>query len=149
MATPVSNVIEQFLFSIKCYDFFNFLPDELDKMMSSYLKYAIGKFEKTCKSDLSLNPIEGTDQFEFAGDLTEDEINILVAGMVVQWLRPYLYKTDNLRNSMNTKDYSYFSPANLLKEIRETYNEAKSEFENGIIMYTYKNNKLNDLSIEN
>lgn len=149
MATPVSNVIEQFLFSIKCYDFLDYLPDELDKMMSSYLKYAIGNFKNYCKSDLTLIPIDDTDQFEFAGDLTEKEIDILVSGMIVQWLKPYLYKTSNLRNSMNTKDYTQFSPANLLKEIRDTYKDAQKHFFDSITLYTYNNNKLNNLSVEN
>lgn len=148
MATPVSKVIDQFLFRIRCYEFMNYLPEELDQMIDSYLKTSVGHFLRWCKTDLTIQHDEENNEFSFVGNLSEEEVDILATGMMVEWIKPYLYKSENFKNSMNTKDYSYFSPANLLKEIRDTYTNLKTEFDNKIVLYTYHNNDLYDLSVD-
>ena len=142
MATPVSTVIERFLSRIRSFDFLNYLEEELDSMTLSYLKSSIGSFQRLCKSDLTI-----TEDNEFVGDLSEEEIDILVEGMIIEWIKPYLYRSDNLKDRMNTKDYSFFSPANLLKEIRSTYTELQAEHAKAIRMYSYTTSVLYDLSV--
>ena len=82
---------------------------------------------------------------EIAGDLTEEEISILVDGMILEWMKPYVYSSDNFRNGMNTKDYSVFSPANLLKEMSNTYTALKQERDHEIIKYSYSYGNVSEL----
>ena len=63
---------------------------------------------------------------------------ILAELMVVEWLKPHLYKSEFFENALGTKDYSTFSPANLLKEVRETYLTARERARFLIIDYSYK-----------
>jgi hypothetical protein len=59
--------------------------------------------------------------------------------MVAEWLSPKLYTLDNLRNYMSSKDFNLFSPANMLKEIRDTYKMAKSDADKARLKYGYHN----------
>ena len=41
--------------------------------------------------------------------------------MTVFWLGPFVNNIENLRNHLSTKDFSVFSPANLLEKIGDRY----------------------------
>ena len=64
--------------------------------------------------------------------------------MIAEWLRPQLFSCENLENRLNTKDYSEYSPANLLKEIRSTHEYAVDEAKNMIKNYTFSFRDLGD-----
>jgi hypothetical protein len=48
--------------------------------------------------------------------------------MLVQWMKPYMYKAENLENVLNTKDFISYSPAELLLRIVNAYNMAKRDY---------------------
>ena len=54
---------------------------------------------------------------EFTDDFDESDIDeiidILTEGMLVHWLKPYLYKQELLENSLNTADFTTYSTAEL------------------------------------
>ena len=131
MATTIQSIVEQFTSRIRDYNWMDYYPSELDQITESYLKSSIASFKRLCKSDLTVQ------NDEIAGDLTDEEIGILVNGMILEWLKPFIYNSDNLRNGMNTKDYSEFSPANLLKEMSAVYTSLKQEHDSDIVKYSY------------
>lgn len=112
MATRYKDIYDCFLGKISDYDFIQFDEFTQFSLLYGYLKSAIADFEDVCKKDLEDRDDE---MGQFNVNLNAKEIEILATGMVVHWLEPRVLNTDNLRNVLNTKDYSSFSPANLLE----------------------------------
>ena len=117
MATPYSKVIEVFLNKITDMDLPKFDDITRDIIVIGYMKSACTKFAKVCEMDL----YDRDDEIlEFRCDLDDEVIDIITENMLVEWLKPKVLFSDNLSNVLNTKDFSMYSPANMLKELRET-----------------------------
>lgn len=140
MATSFQKVYELFLSKISDYDWITLHEDDINDCMSDLLKQAIARFDRDCKVDLSNN-----DGAEFVEDLSIVEIDILSEIMIENWLKPKLYNSELLRNRLSTKDFSQFSPANLLKAIKETYELSHRRSETEINRYTFATNDVRDL----
>lgn len=136
MATPYSEIYNSFLGKITDYDLPSLSAEFKDLFIFGLLKSAIPKF-KVCLEDLSDR--DDTTLLEFNETLSDESIDILSELMVVEWLQPQLYKSDFFQNQLGTKDFSLFSPANLLKEVRQTYFLAKQNAKNMMINYSYYN----------
>ena len=117
MATPYSSVVEVFLNKITDMDLPKFDDVSRNEIVIGYMKSACTKFAKVCEVDLY--DIDDELQ-EFSADLSDEVIDIISENMLVEWLKPKVLFSDNLSNVLNTKDFSMYSPANLLKELRET-----------------------------
>lgn len=143
MATPFSDIYNSFLDKITDTDLLALTDDNKELFLNGLMKKSIIGFKNICSIDLT-DVNEETEQFNQT--LKDEDIEILSTGMIVEWLKPKYYFNDNLKNSLNTKDYSTFSPANLLKEIRETYLNAKKEFKSMINEYSYLNGNIETLS---
>lgn len=143
MATPFSEVYDPFLGQITDYDLLELEDNSRDLYLHGLMVSACNKFQEFCLIDLTDRDDTTLDQFNQT--LTDEIIDIIVLGMVVEWIKPRYFFQDNLRNSMNTKDYTTFSPANLLKEIRETYLASKKEFENKMYRYSFMNGNFEEL----
>lgn len=141
MATAFSKVYESFLDKVTDYDLAEMTVESADAIMHSLLNYAIVRFSESCKKDLS----QVTAEDEFVEDLSLTEIDILGEGMVVAWLKPYHNNYDLLHNSLNTKDFTTFSPANLLDKINDAYKMARANFIARIKEYSYIQNDVGDL----
>ena len=76
---------------------------------------------------------------QFNLTLTDKEKKILAKLILVEWLNPKLYTLSNLQNQLSSKDFNMFSPANLLKEIKDLYNLTKKEANRMITSYSYSN----------
>ncbi len=134
MATPYSKIIEPFLLKVRDYDLSKFTDIEKTEIVIGLLIASCIKFEKVCKSDLS----NRDDSLQvFNSDLSDEEIDIISEGMIVEWIKPRVYSSENLRNVLNTKDYNQYSPANLLKELRETLKSSKQEYKALINNYSF------------
>lgn len=142
MATPYSDIAQVFLRKITDYDLPKFSDIEKEEIVYGYLDSACANFYKKCKVNL-LDKNKELKQFN--EDLEDSIIEILSELMIVEWLKPKVLSTENLRNCMSTKDYSLYSPANLLKEIRETFNLCKKESKILINNYTFENADLTRL----
>ena len=132
MGTPYTEIIDNFSKMITEYKFTKLLEEDRDDWIISLLKSAISKFYKKCGTDLTKRNEEGFEEV-----LSEDENDILCNLMIVEWLKPYLFSVDNLENVMTTKDWSMYSPANLLKEIQSVYDAARLEAKRMMTNYTY------------
>jgi hypothetical protein len=134
MATAYSTVYNAFLGKITDFDILEFEEADRETTLKNLLKSACPNF-KVSKDDLS---DRDDDQEQFNVDLSDISVEIISELMIVEWLKPKLYKSDFFENVLNTKDFSMFSPANLLKEVRETYNQALKNAKVLMIDYSYR-----------
>lgn len=131
MGTPYTEVIDNFSKMITEYKLTELSEEERDGWMIALMNSALAKFQRT-------NPEKFVrDGTEFENELDDLEIDIICNLMIVEWLKPYLFSVDNLENLMTTKDWAEYSPANLLRQIRETYDLARLQSKNMVKNYTY------------
>jgi hypothetical protein len=62
--------------------------------------------------------------------------------MSVEYLTPKLLTDELLKQTLNSKDYSLYSQANQIKEIRELRDTYQQEANNLMILYTFTGSKL-------
>lgn len=137
-----------FLNKVTEYDFIRLDDYDRNSIVDGYMKRACSQFNKVCKYDL----MTYDDRIrEFACDIPEDEIDEIVdivsEGMLVQWMKPYFYRAENLENVLNTRDFSAYSPAELLYRITNAYSESKRDFTNMVREYSYNHGDLSDLHL--
>lgn len=140
MATTYAEVYNAFLDKVTDYDLALMVETDAQSLMHGYLTQAVVRFLESCNKDLSQ-----TDENGFTETLDIDEIDILSEGMVVAWLRPRRNNLDLLRNALNTKDFTTFSPANLLDKVNETYITSETRFVSRIKEYSFIHNNVGDL----
>jgi hypothetical protein len=142
MATPYSKIIETFIGKVTDYDLPKFTDLEKEDIITGFMISACTKFAKTCKLDL-YDRDETLKQFNQS--LNDEIIEIIVETMLVEWIKPKVLSSENLKNCLSTKDYSLFSPANLLKELRETLDFLKKESKRLINNYSFAHADLTKL----
>ena len=140
MATDFSVVYGSFLSKVTDTDLSDMTEQNANSVMSDLLKQATVKFSESCKKDLSDVTATG-----FVGDLDDYEVDILSELMVEAWYKPHINYTDLLRNKLSTKDFTTFSPANLQKENRESYELAHKRARSMINEYSFRMNNIGDL----
>ena len=148
MATSYDIFEGAFLSKITEYDFLQIDPYDRNGSIDSYMKRSAAQFNKVCKYDL----LTSDDAVrELAVDIPDADlveiVDIVATGMVVQWLQPYMFKSENLENILNTADYSMYSPAELLLRVREVYQMAQRDFKNMIKDYSYDHGDLSNLAL--
>ena len=138
-----------FLSKITEYDLLQIAPEVQSEIVAGYMKRAISEFQHFC--DINLPIAEDDVSGEYTVDVPvgqEDEIvNIISEGMVVQWLKRYVYHQELLENTLNTRDYTNYSAANLLYRVRETYAHAQNDFKQMMREYTYTHGDLTVLHL--
>ena len=136
MATPYSTVTDRVLNKISDFDLAKLKEVQVEEILLGYMFSACSKFNTSLINLSDRN--ETTEQFNQT--LTEDIVDIISEGMIVEWLKPKVLHTDNLANYLNNRDLSVAaSPANILKEIKDTLKESRAEFDRLIKEYSYKN----------
>ena len=141
--------IAAFLAKVSEYDLLEMQNVERQDVLDGYLKAAVTAFRKNCKVDLFTTQNDETRQFDAEVDDTDaDElIEIISQGMLVQWMRPFLFRQENLENLMNTRDFTLYSPANLLLRIGEAYKNVSKEYTQMIREYSYNHGDLSVLHL--
>lgn len=138
-----------FLDKVTELDFVSMRAFERSSMVDGYMKRAIASFKRLCQYDLSTTGDDIIREFEVdipAEDL--DELaDIISEGMLVQWMKPYVYKKESLETVLNTKDFTAYSPAELLMRIGNAYKDAKRDFSNMKKNYSYDHGDLTDLHL--
>lgn len=113
-----------------------------EAVLEKYLFSAKTEFQKVCKVDLSQYDRE-LQQFDV--DLGDEEIEILSLGIAYYWLSARTLNSENLKNRLNSKDYYYYSPANLLKEVQTLRKTVRDEFYSRMRQYSYLDNTISTL----
>ena len=148
MGVPYNLFTGAFLGKVTEYEFGRLDPYNRTVTVDGYMKRACSQFNHICKYDLS----RYDDLIrEFLIEIPEDEIDeivdIISEGMLVQWMKSYVYHADNLQNVLNTSDFTSYSPAELLYRITNAYNTCKKDFTNMMREYSYNHGDLSDLSL--
>jgi len=139
---------QAFLDKVTEYDF-PIKDYERNGMIDRYMKRAISEFRKICKYDFSTTADDVVREFDV--DVEPEDIDeladIISEGMLTQWMKPYVYKQENLESALNTRDFTTYSPAELLRQIKEAYSSAKRDFTNMMREYSYNHGDLTDLHL--
>lgn len=148
MVITYDDVADAFLSKITEFEFIKLPEEDLYRTLDGYMKRAISSFKKVCKYDLT----ECDDTVrEFTVDFQEEDtdeiLEILSEGMLVQWLKPYVYKQEILESVLNTKDFTTYSPAELLLRVGNAYAKAQKDYTQLIREYSYNHGGLTELHL--
>lgn len=140
---------EAFLEKINDYDMLTLTDYDLQNSLDGFLKRAVSQFRKNCKYDLfkTANDEKREFEVEIAEDDVDELVDIISEGMVVQWLKPYVNKQEILTNVLNSRDWTTYSPAELLMRVGNAYKEAKNEYIQMVREYSYNHADLGSLHL--
>ena len=144
--TLYSDIFQRAIYRFIDFSFLNkqLTDAEIDAIYCKYLMSAVADFENKCKYDL-------TDRDEvqmcFNQTLPDKVQEILAQGMAYYWVSSKVLNSELLKNKLSTKEYSYFSPANLLKELQTLRDSLRKEFERNMVRYSYDIESLSNLEV--
>lgn len=137
-----------FLGKVTEYDFINLDAYDRNTIVDGYMKRACSQFDRICKYDLT-DRDDIIRQFNI--DIPDDEIDeildIVSEGMLVQWMKPYVFKQDNLVQLLNTRDFTAYSPAELFRQVSNAYNSVNKNFVGMMREYSYNHGDLTELHL--
>ena len=147
MVVSYDRIFNDFLQKITEYKFLSLPLSTRNEIVDGYMKHAINQFSTVCREPITeLNDEESTvtmenniDEYEF--------VDIISDGMVFYWFKQFMYAEENLKNQLNTADFSTYSPAELLKQVKLAYDQCKRDFIARLRKYSYDHGDLTDLYI--
>ena len=122
--TKYETVFAEFKDKITDPDLILFSEDLQTESLISYMNKAISRCKREVKKTVDLT-IRDDEIMEFGSEVPDEVIDIITEWMTVFWLEQYVNNSENLQNSLSTKDFSFFSPANLLEKIGNRYDIAR------------------------
>lgn len=138
-----------FLAKVSEFDFASMGDFERNSVVDGYMKRAIADFRKNCQYDFSTTADDILRRFDV--EVKEEDIDelaeIISEGMLVQWMKPLTYRQEGLENVLNTRDFTTYSPAELLMRVGEAYKRAQRDFTNKIREYSYNHGNLKVLHL--
>lgn len=149
MSIPYDMFVGSFLAKVTEYELSALAELERDETVYGYMRRAISGFKKNCKYDLTTTRDDENLTFnvEVKSDDLDDIVDIVSEGMIVQWLKPYVYKQELLENTINTRDFQTYSPAELLMRVGNAYAKAQKDYTQMIREYSYNTGDLSDLHL--
>lgn len=124
MGTTYEYIFGEFKDNITDPDLLIFAEDIQSDMLLAWLNKAITKCQRIVKPTVDLS-MRDDELMKFTQEIPSEVIDILTEWMTVFWLKPYVNNIENLRNNLSTKDFSTFSPANLLEKIGDRYDISR------------------------
>lgn len=148
MTVSYDSIIGVFLSKITEFELLNLVEEDRNYILDGYLTRAAASFDKVCEYDLSLRDEETR---EFTDDFEESDIDeiadILSEGMLVGWLKPYVYRQELLENVLNTNDFTTYSPAELLLRVGNAYSKAQKDYTQMTREYSFNHGDLTELHL--
>lgn len=140
---------EAFLSKVTEYEFMQLTEEDRTATVDTYMKRALSGFRKNCKYNFATT---GDDESrEFSVDVADDDlieiVDIVSEGMVVEWMKPYTYRQELLENAISTRDYSLYSPAELLRRVGSAYAKVQKDYIQKIREYSYNHGNLTELHL--
>lgn len=149
MSVSYDVFIGSFLEKVTERDLLSLEQSQRDSVVIGYMKRAISGFRKICQYDFFTTGDDETRVFNV--DVPDDDLteiaDIVSEGMVVQWLKPYVYKQELLENAINTQNFTTYSPAELLLRVGNAYADAKKDYTQMIREYSFNTGDLTDLHL--
>ena len=143
MATTFESIYARCRGRIKDYDKEGYTDEMFAAIEKDLLQAAIDDFVDICTQDLT-DYDEELEEFNIT--LTRTEQSILALSMIVHWLEPYVYNSDALKNAMSTKDFSMFSPAKLLEQMKGLLEQSQKKLKAEMNLYSFKVNSVSALT---
>lgn len=141
MATPFNDVYPIFLSQITDYELTTIEEALLEENLQLWLMSAIGFFSNCRQNlydfDLTLK------QFNF--DLGANEAQILAKLMLASYMNTHIIKEDLMRQSLNSKDYRMYSPANQIEALIKIKTQIDSEANTLMSRYSYRLSNVKEL----
>ena len=142
MATPFTDIYARAIFRFADYEFLKQDIETREGVLEKYLISAKTEFQRVCKTDLGDYDLELK---QFNQTLDDEVIEILSLGIAFYWLSYKALSSELLKNVLNSKDYYYYSPANLLKEAQTLRKTLRSEFNSKMRQHSYNENTISTL----
>lgn len=147
MVVSYERIFNDFLLKITEYKFLSLPQSTSNEIAGIYMRHAVMQFSTVCRE-----PLTGFDDEKetvtMENDIDEDEfIDIITDGMVFYWFKQYMFAEENLKNQLNTADFSTYSPAELLKQVKSAYDQCRKDFTARLRRYSYDHGDLTDLYI--
>lgn len=143
MGTPFENIYARCRGRIRDYDKEGYTDELFAQAEQDLLEAAIDDFSDICIQDLT---DYDTELQEFNIALSRKEQSILALSMIVHWLEPYVYNSDALKNAMSTKDFSVFSPAKLLEQMKDLLQQSERKLKAEMNGYSFRVNSVSALT---
>lgn len=144
MATKFSEVYERAIFKFTDYSFLNTITDFKEALLQKYMLASIADFYSVCLVDLNDYDLENE---QFNVELDNEVIEILSWGIAYYWITAKALNSELLRNTIHNKDYTSYSPANLLKEIQSLRSITEQEFHGRIRRYSFAHGNIATLKV--
>ena len=142
MATPFTDIYARAIFRFADYEFLKQDIETREGVLEKYLISAKTEFQRVCKTDLGDYDLELK---QFNQTLDDEVIEILSLGIAFYWLSYKALNSELLKNVLTSKDYYYYSPANLLKEVQTLRKTLRSEFNSKMRQHSYNENTISTL----
>lgn len=136
MGTSYTMVFAEFKDKITDPDLLLFSENLQHEIILSFMDKAIARCRRVVSGIVDLDNRDNLIA-EFGEELPWEVIDIITEWMTVFWLQPYVNNIENLRNNLSTKDFSLFSPANLLEKIGSRYDIASRKARSLMNEYSY------------
>ncbi len=143
MATTFESIYARCRGRIKDYDKEGYTDEMFAAVEKDLLQAAIDDFADICVKDLT-DYDEELEMFNIT--LSRKEQSILALSMIVHWLEPYVFNSDALKNAMSTKDFSMFSPAKLLEQMKDLLQHSERKLKAEMNGYSFRVNKVSELT---
>lgn len=135
MGTPFTTIYAAAVFRFTDPRLVELFDEYKEEILCQYLYSACADFVDICAYDLT--DIDTATQ-SFNARLDNKCIEILAAGVAFYWLSAQTLDERLLKNKMSTKDYTFFSPANLLASMTELRSQVEHAYRMAIINYSYE-----------
>ena len=142
MATPFTDIYARAIFRFADYEFLQQNIKTREGVLEKYLISAKTEFQRVCKTDLGDYDLELK---QFNQTLDDEVIEILSLGIAFYWLSYKALNSELLKNVLNSKDYYYYSPANLLKEVQTLRKTLRNEFNSKMRQHSYNDSTIGTL----
>lgn len=136
MTTNVDVVYKRALSKMREYIFISMDDEDISDVLSTFLKSSESEFER-----IYGRPFLREDG-RYSEELSDEVVEILASGMLCYWATSYVADSDKWMNALSTKDYTVFSPANLLKVTSATRDSFVLEFHDKMNRYSYLHGDL-------
>lgn len=151
MSVPYDVFATAFLSKITEFDLLSLDDASRTEIVDKYMHTAVSNsnFKKVSGLNFATTKDDENRVFDLVipADRIDEIVDIVSEGMVVQWLKPYVYKQELLENVLNTKDFSTYSPAELLLRVGNAYAKAQKDYLNMIREYSFNHGDLTDLHL--
>jgi hypothetical protein len=135
MATPYSDIFDKTTKLLQSYTFANLTITVFESYMESWLNEATSVNFIDCEIDLS--DVDDTLK-QFNNTVPSREQWILAYSICLSWISLQFADEQKLQNTIGDRDYQTYSPANLLKAIKEAKIDIEDRMRRAIEMYSYR-----------